>query len=103
MKLFTILAFLACGDTSSSQDNQKQKTNALTRQDKIEVAALFEAFNAKDYYGQKYFEEVWNKLDEVHQLEALEIITKGHRFEVSTDIAPLVEEHKKKITEQGEN
>ena len=35
---------------------------------------------------------MWNKLDEEHQLEALEIITKGHRFEVSTDIAPLVEE-----------
>ena len=103
MTLLTILSFLACGDSTPAQDTKKKEQTLETRQDKIEVAALFEAFNAKDYYGQKNFEEIWGKLDEEHQLDALEIITKGHRFEVSTDIAPLVEEHKRKIAEKGED
>ena len=106
MKIFSVLFFLACGDTNSNTQQKKegQQTETIeTKQDKLEVTALFDAFNAKDFYGQKLFEEMWAKLDEKHQLEALEIIRKGHRFEVSTDITPILEKHKATIAKKGEN
>ena len=106
MKIFSLLLFLACDDTNSTnQENtqDKQSQYLASKQDKLELAALFDAFNAKDFYGQKLFEETWAKLDEKHQIEALEIIRKGHRFEVSIDITPIVESHKAIIAQKGEN
>ena len=90
----------ACGDAPKQADNSKAaKTETVSAQDKMETVALFMACNTHDYKSQQEFLKVWEKLDVEHQLDALEQIIRGHNFEVSTDIGPLVEEHKKRIEE----
>ncbi len=92
---------LACGDAPKNADDNSTaaKAETVSAQDKMETVALFMACNTHDYKSQREFLALWEKLDVKHQLDALEQIIRGHNFEVSTDIRPLVEEHKKRIEE----
>jgi len=104
VSLFCFSILTACQDV---KENKKETETVAAKeekkQDKIEMLTLYAAINAKDHAKQDEFEGFWSKMDEAHQLDALQQVRTGHRFEVSTDITPLVKEHQALIQKKGED
>ena len=100
--LFGIALLSACQD--ATEPNPETKVQAVEKkQDRIEMVALYTAINAKDSAKQEEFKGLWDRMDEAHKIDALKQVRTGHRFEVSTDITPLVKEHQAIIAKKGED
>ena len=103
--LFSLFCFSLMTACQDAQESKTEPTEAKQekKQDNIEMVALYAAINAKNHAKQEEFEGYWNKMDEAHKLDALKQVRTGHRFEVSTDITPLVKEHQAIIQKKGED